>query len=205
MPWIHALRNRAWSDSTRAALFATSHVGSLMPPQVVCVAAGSVLASQAVLLVKDPNMFCRLYLGFGLPCRCPIVKIGSKGGFRNRSVALGTGVSSVDAGFPLHWNCLGLERISLHVFVAEVVPSSDTVDRSVLNCALDRLGLPQWCRRVHFSFHALVRLRFQLAAGLGSPWCGDEGRGGGEEGGRGEDSPISMVFVSLCMSLGVRC
>ena len=63
----------------------------------------------------------------------------------------------------------------LHVMVADVFKSFDTVDRSILDCALGRLGLPFWFRKVYFSFHSQVRLRFKLAAGLGEPWCGDGG------------------------------
>ena len=57
----------------------------------------------------------------------------------------------------------------LHVMVADVIKSFDTVDRSILDCVLGRLGLPDWFRRVYFSFHNQVRLRFKLAAGLGEP------------------------------------
>ena len=39
---------------------------------------------------------------------------------------------------------------------------------SVLDCAVGRLGLPDWFRGVYFSFHRQVRLRFKLA-GLGEP------------------------------------
>ena len=45
--------------------------------------------------------------------------------------------------------------------------------RSILDCTLGRLGLPGWFRKVYFSFHSQVRLRFKLAAGLGEPWCRD--------------------------------
>ena len=41
-----------------------------------------------------------------------------------------------------------------HVMVADVIKSSDTVDRSILDCALGRLGLPDWFRRAYFSCHA---------------------------------------------------
>ena len=41
----------------------------------------------------------------------------------------------------------------LHVMVADVIKSFDTVDRSILDCALGRLGLPDWFRKVYFSFH----------------------------------------------------
>ena len=77
---------------------------------------------------------------------------------------LGNGLSSVEA-----WFCtaLGIEEVlsrtggdQLHVTVANVINSFDTVDRSILDCALGRLGLPGWFRRVYFSFHSHVRLRF---------------------------------------------
>ena len=75
----------------------------------------------------------------------------------------------------------------LHVLVADVIKSFDTVDRSILDCALGRLGLPDWFRRASFSFHGQVRLRFKLAAGLSEPWCGD--------GDIPEGCPLSTVFI----------
>ena len=71
--------------------------------------------------------------------------------------------------------------------VADVIKSFDTVDRSILDCALGRLGLPGWFRRVYFSFHRQVRLRFKLAAGLGEPWSRD--------GGIPQGCLLSMVFT----------
>ena len=65
--------------------------------------------------------------------------------------------------------------------------SFDTVDRSILDCTLGRLGLPVWFRKVYFSSHSQVRLRFKLAAGLGEPWCRD--------GGIHQGCPLSMVFI----------
>ena len=44
--------------------------------------------------------------------------------------------------------------------VADVVKSFDTIDQSILDCALGRLGLPQWFRRVYFAFHCQVKLKF---------------------------------------------
>ena len=75
----------------------------------------------------------------------------------------------------------------LHVMVADVIKSFDTVDRSILDCALGRLGLLDWFRKVNVSFHSQVRLRFKLAAGLGEPWCTD--------GGIHQGCPSSMVFI----------
>ena len=40
----------------------------------------------------------------------------------------------------------------LHVMVADVIKSFDTVDRSILDCALGRLGLPAWFRKSLFFF-----------------------------------------------------
>ena len=70
--------------------------------------------------------------------------------------------------------------------VADVIKSFDTVDRSILDCTLCRLGLPDWFRKVYF-FHSQVRLRFKLASGLGEPWCRD--------GGIPQGCPLSMVFI----------
>ena len=57
--------------------------------------------------------------------------------------------------------------------VADVIKSFDTIDRSILDCALGRLGLPSWFQKVYFANHDQVRLRFKLAVGLGEPWCRD--------------------------------
>ena len=105
--------------------------------------------------------------------------------------SLGNGLSSVEAWFS---TALDIEEVlsgtgndQLHVMVAGVIKSFDTVDRSILDCALGRLGLPDWFRKVYFSFHSQVRLRFKLAAGLGEPWCRD--------GGIHQCCPLSMIFL----------
>ena len=105
--------------------------------------------------------------------------------------SLGNGLSSVEAWFS---TALDIEDVlsgsggdQLHVMVADVIKSFDTVDRSILDCTLGRLGLPDWFRKVYFSFHSQVRLRFKLAAGLGEPWCRD--------GGIPQGCPLSMVFI----------
>ena len=62
----------------------------------------------------------------------------------------------------------GVGGDQLHVMVADVIKSFDTVDRSILlDCTLSRLGLLGWFRRTYFAYHSQVRLRFKLAAGLG--------------------------------------
>ena len=73
----------------------------------------------------------------------------------------------------------------LHVMVADVIKSFDTVDRSILDCALGRLGLLSWFRKAFFACHSEVR--FKLGAGLGEPWCRD--------GGIPQGCPLSMVFT----------
>ena len=40
----------------------------------------------------------------------------------------------------------------MHVVVPDVIKSFDAVDRSILDCALGRLGLPDWFRKVYFLF-----------------------------------------------------
>ena len=64
---------------------------------------------------------------------------------------LGNGLSLVEAWFS---TALDIEEVlsgtggdQLHVMVADVIKSFDTVDRSILDCALGRLGLPDWFRR----------------------------------------------------------
>ena len=57
----------------------------------------------------------------------------------------------------------------------------------ILDCTLRSSGVPDWFRKVYFSFHSQVRLRFKLAAGLGEPWCRD--------GGIPQGCPLSMVFI----------
>ena len=103
----------------------------------------------------------------------------------------GKGVSSVDAWYA---TSIDIEEVlsrtrhsDFHIFVADVVKSFDTADRGILDCALGRLGLPAWFRRVYFSFHKEVRLRFKLATGLGDAWTRD--------GGIPQGCPLSMVFI----------
>ena len=120
--------------------------------------------------------------------------------------SIGNGLSSVEAWFS---TALDIEEVlagtggdPLHVMVADVIKSFATVHRSVLGCALGRLGLPGWFRKVFFSFQSQVRLRFKLAAGLGEPWSRD--------GGIPQGCPLSMVFIVAlnlpwCRYLGAQC
>ena len=75
----------------------------------------------------------------------------------------------------------------VHLFVADVVKSFDTVDHSILDRVLSSLGLPGWFRHAYFEYHAHVRLRFKLASGLGQSWTRD--------GGIPQGCPLSMMFI----------
>ena len=81
----------------------------------------------------------------------------------------------------------GVVDSDMHLFVADVVKSFDTVDRGILDKVLSRSGLPAWFRHAHFEYHSHVRLRFKLAAGLGQPWTRD--------GGIPQGCPLSMMFI----------
>ena len=66
---------------------------------------------------------------------------------------------------------------------------------------MSNLGLPGWFRQAYFEFHSHVRLRFELAAGLGRPWTRD--------GGIPQGCPLSMMFIVAlylpwCRHLGAQ-
>ena len=103
----------------------------------------------------------------------------------------GGGRGSVDAWYT---SALDIEEVlsgaadsHVHLFVADVVKSFDTVDRGILDCVLSRLGLPGWFRHAYFEYHAHVRLRFKLASGFGQSWTRD--------GGIPQGCPLSMMFI----------
>ena len=112
----------------------------------------------------------------------------------------GGGRSSVQAWFT---TALDIEEVlsgivegDIHIFVADVIKSFDTVDRAILDRVLSSLGLPGWFRHAYFEFHSLVRLRFKLAAGLGQPWTRD--------GGIPQGCPLSMMFIVALYLLWCR-
>ena len=85
----------------------------------------------------------------------------------------GGGRGSVEAWYT---SALDIEEVlsgatdsHVHLFVADVVKSFDTVDRGILDRVLSSLGLPGWFRHAYFEYHAHVRLRFKLALALVSP------------------------------------
>ena len=103
----------------------------------------------------------------------------------------GGGRGSVEAWYT---SALDIEEVlsgatdsHVHLFVADVVKSFDTVDRSILDRVLSSLGLPGWYRHAYFEYHAHVRLRFKLASGLGQSWTRD--------GGIPQGCPLSMMFI----------
>ena len=85
----------------------------------------------------------------------------------NSVFSAGGGRSSVEAWFSTALDiegCLaGGKDTDVHLFVADVVKSFDTVDRGILDRVLSSLGLPAWFRHAYFEYHARVRLRFKLA------------------------------------------
>ena len=59
---------------------------------------------------------------------------------------------------------------------------------------MSSLGLLGWFRHAYFEYHAHVRLRFNLASGLGEPWTRD--------GGIPQGCLLSLMFaVALCLLL----
>ena len=80
--------------------------------------------------------------------------------------------SCCGVGGGLYTSALDIEVLAggtdsdVHLSVADVIKSFDTVDRCVLDGVLSRLGLPAWFRHAYFQYHAHVRLRFKLASGL---------------------------------------
>ena len=54
----------------------------------------------------------------------------------------------------------GATDFDVHLFVADVIKSFDTVERGILDRVLSSLGLPGWFRNAYFEYHAHVRMRF---------------------------------------------
>ena len=111
--------------------------------------------------------------------------------FPDSFCSAGGGRSSVEASYT---TALDIEEVlsgvvdsDVHLFVADVVKSFDTVDRGVLDLVLSSLGLPGWFRHAYFEFHSHVSFRFKLATGLGQPWTRD--------GSISQGCPLSMMFI----------
>ena len=143
-----------------------------------------------LLLGSVPCASCLLFIASGRLSGCGIWMIGSSVGFLVLCLVLEVVVGLLRPGTPLFCTLRrfsGLNESHVHVFVADVVKSFDTVDRGVLDLVLGRLGLPVWFRGENFGCHDNVRFRFKLACVLGSPWTGD--------GGIPQGCPLSMVFI----------
>ena len=130
----------------------------------------------------------------GLPLGC--LRTGSSLGFLILSSVLGGGRGSLEAWYT---SALDIEEVlsgasdsHLHLFVADVIKSFDTVERKILDRVLSSLGLPSWFRHAYFEYHAHVRLRFNLASGHGGPWTRD----GGIPQGCPFQSDVHCCFVS---------
>ena len=105
--------------------------------------------------------------------------------------SIGGGRSSVEAWYSsaldIEESLAGGVDADVHLLVADVVKSFDTVDRGILDQVFASLGLPAWFRNAYFGYHAGVRLRFKLAPGLGEPWTRD--------GGILQGCALSMMFI----------
>ena len=73
----------------------------------------------------------------------------------------GGGRGSVEAWYT---SALDIEEVlagatdsHLHLYVADVIKSFDTVDRGILDRVLSSLGFPGWFRHAYFEYHAHVR------------------------------------------------
>ena len=88
------------------------------------------------------------------------MSLGSNLGFLLLFIVLVEVVVLLDAWFS---SALDIEEClsggvdsDVHLFVADVVKSFDTVDRGVLDRVLSSLGLPAWFRHAYFQYHAGV-------------------------------------------------
>ena len=100
----------------------------------------------------------------------------------------GGGRSSVEAWYTTALDIeevlSGIVESDVHLFVADVIKSFDTVDRGVIDPVFCSLELPAWFRHAYFEYQSHVRLRCKLAGippgcplsmmftvALYLPWC----------------------------------
>ena len=119
-------------------------------------------------------MSSQLFIVSGLSARMFQLESWFKSWVPDSVISAGGGRGSVEAWYT---SSLDIEEVlagaadsHVHLFVADVIKSFDTVDRGILDRVLCSLGLPGWFRHAYF-----VRLRFKLASGLGEPWTRDGG------------------------------
>ena len=143
-------------------------------------------------------MFYLLYIGCGPRSGLVIFGIGSMGSCQSLPLVWVMVSLLWKPGSLLLWKLKrffpGRMGISCMSWLRMSFKSFDTVDRSILDCTLGRLGLPDWFRKACFAYHSQVRLRFKLAAGLGERWCstlyGFH---------CGPVCPLVVVILSLCL------
>ena len=141
------------------------------------------------------------------------MSLGSNLGFLLLFISAGGGRSSVDAWFS---SALDIEEClsggvdsDVHLFVADVVKSFDTVDRGVLDRVLSSLGLPAWFRHAYFQYHAGVRLRFKLAVGLAlsgvldSGWIRDVPQGCPKQLLDFQNLMMILLLLSICLGVAI--
>ena len=106
----------------------------------------------ATPLATSPCVFNLLFIASGLLSGFVTQMVGLGLGSLFLFLVLEGGRGSVDAWYSTALDfeevLSGLSESHVHVFVADVVKSFDTVDRGVLDLVLERLGLPVWFRRV---------------------------------------------------------
>ena len=144
-----------------------------------------------LLLVRDLLVYSYRLSYFGLPLVWASLVTGFSLGFLILSSVLEVVVGRLRLGIP---SSLEIEEVlagatdsHVHLFVADVIKSFDTVDRVILDRVFGGLGLPGWFRHAYFEYHANVRMRFKLASGLGEPWTRD--------GNIPQGCPLSMMFI----------
>ena len=154
-----------------------------------------------LLWVSGLSVFFPLLIVFGPLLGCCSLRVGS--GLGSRILSLVVAVL-LRLGTPL----LDIEEVlsgvvdsDVHLFVADVIKSFDTVDRDILGKVLSSLGLPGWFRHAFFEYHSHVRLRFKLAAGLGQPWTRD---GGIPHGDLWSMIFIVTLYLPWCRYLGAQ-
>ena len=130
-----------------------------------------------------------LFIVFWASARMVQLESWFKSGAPDSVFSAGGGRGSVKAWYT---SSLDIEEVlaggtdsHVHLFVADVVKSFDTVDRSILDRVLSSLGLPGWFRHAYFEYHAQFRMRLKLASGLGELWTRD--------GGIPQGCPLNMI------------
>ena len=132
-------------------------------------------------------MSCRWFNAFGLSIVCISFPVFGSGGGRSSVEAWYTTVLEIEEALS------GATEAHVHLFVSDEVKSFEIVDRGILDGVLSSFGSLGWFGHVYFEYHAHVRLRFKLAAGLGERWTRD--------GRRRVRRNARLVWCSLLLSI----